>query len=120
MLAGSTPQPLTVAQQRLSLTKIFITACTKLGMLSYGRTWSCGQRFAPRSAFLVPKWSWGLLSPFGNTSSLFSFSNKSLTHPSAASMGTLSVDSASATQAGKDFVQLCTPPGVPAGSGDPQ
>lgn len=63
-MCGSTSQPLTVAQQRLSLTKeIFITACTKLGMLSYGRTWSCGQHFAPRSAFLVPEMVLGAAEP---------------------------------------------------------
>lgn len=49
-------QPIAVAQQRLSLTKeVFTTACTKLGMLSYGRAQSCGQNFAPRSAFLIPE-----------------------------------------------------------------
>lgn len=57
-------RPLTVAQWRLSLAKeIFITACTKLGMLSYGRAQSCGQNFAPRSAFLIPEMALGAAEP---------------------------------------------------------
>lgn len=75
--------------------------------------------FAPRSVFLVPEVVLRQLRLFGNASSVF-YSKKSLVHPSAASTGTLLVDSASATQAGKDFVQLHIPPRVPAGSEDPQ
>lgn len=59
--------------------------------------------------FAVPEVAVGELSPPSSTSSLSPYSNQISAHPSAASTGTSSVGSASATQAGKDL----TKPRVP-------
>lgn len=47
----------------LSLAKISITACFKLGVVSYGRAWSSGQNFAPGSALLIPEMALGAAGP---------------------------------------------------------
>lgn len=47
----------------LSLAKISITACSKLGVVSYGRAWSSGQDFAPGSALLIPEMALGAAGP---------------------------------------------------------
>lgn len=51
----STPQPCSA--------KISITACSKLGVMSYGRAWSSGQNFASGSALLIPEMALGAAGP---------------------------------------------------------
>lgn len=63
----------------------------------------------PWFCLLMPEVTVGELNPPSSTSSLCPYSNQISAHPSAASMGTSSVGSASATQAGKDLTEPRVP-----------